>query len=107
MTVNPNGAGNGKPGLPILTKKDFSSDQETRWCPGCGDYAILATVQGLMPELGVPPERTVFVFRDRLRRPLRLLHGHLRSARHSRPRDRTGDGPRNSACRPIDLGRHR
>jgi 2-oxoglutarate ferredoxin oxidoreductase subunit beta len=44
-----------------LTKKDFTSDQETRWCPGCGDYAILATVQSLMPELGVPPERTVFV----------------------------------------------
>jgi 2-oxoglutarate/2-oxoacid ferredoxin oxidoreductase subunit beta len=57
-----NGAdGNGKASLPTLTKKDFVSDQETRWCPGCGDYAILATVQGLMPELGVPPERTVFV----------------------------------------------
>src|SRR5919201_5426944 len=54
-----NGHGNGKP-LPF-TKKDFSSDQETRWCPGCGDYAILATVQSLLPELGVPPERTVFV----------------------------------------------
>jgi 2-oxoglutarate/2-oxoacid ferredoxin oxidoreductase subunit beta len=53
--------GNGKPDLTTLTKKDFVSDQETRWCPGCGDYAILATVQGLMPELGVPPERTVFV----------------------------------------------
>jgi 2-oxoglutarate/2-oxoacid ferredoxin oxidoreductase subunit beta len=59
MTVHPNG--DGKAALPMLTKKDFSSDQETRWCPGCGDYAILATVQGLMPELGVPPERTVFV----------------------------------------------
>ena len=45
----------------MLTKEDFSSDQETRWCPGCGDYAILATVQALMPELGVPPEQTVFV----------------------------------------------
>ncbi len=44
-----------------LTKKDFTSDQETRWCPGCGDYAILATVQALLPELGVPPERCVFV----------------------------------------------
>ena len=44
-----------------LTAKDFKSDQEVRWCPGCGDYAILATVQSLMPELGVPPERTVFV----------------------------------------------
>jgi 2-oxoglutarate/2-oxoacid ferredoxin oxidoreductase subunit beta len=59
MTVQANGAtGNGGT---ALTKKDFSSDQETRWCPGCGDYAILATVQSLMPELGVPPERTVFV----------------------------------------------
>jgi len=32
-----------------LAKADFSSDQETRWCPGCGDYAILASVQGFMP----------------------------------------------------------
>ena len=49
------------PDLPVLTKKDFSSDQETRWCPGCGDYAILASVQGLLPELGIAPEKTVFV----------------------------------------------
>jgi 2-oxoglutarate ferredoxin oxidoreductase subunit beta len=48
-------------GTPALTKKDFASDQETRWCPGCGDYAILATVQQFLPELGVAPERTVFV----------------------------------------------
>jgi 2-oxoglutarate/2-oxoacid ferredoxin oxidoreductase subunit beta len=52
---------NGGTPLPMLTKKDFTSDQETRWCPGCGDYAILAGVQTLMPELGIPPERTVFV----------------------------------------------
>jgi 2-oxoglutarate/2-oxoacid ferredoxin oxidoreductase subunit beta len=57
---NGHAKGNGS-ALPMLTKKDFSSDQETRWCPGCGDYAILATVQSLMPELGVPPEKTVFV----------------------------------------------
>ena len=44
-----------------LTKKDFSSDQETRWCPGCGDYAVLASVQGFMPELGIPPDKIVFV----------------------------------------------
>jgi 2-oxoglutarate ferredoxin oxidoreductase subunit beta len=44
-----------------LTKKDFTSDQEPRWCPGCGDYAILAAVQSFMPELGVLPENTVFV----------------------------------------------
>jgi len=55
-----NGSGEGA-ALPVLSKDDFQSGQETRWCPGCGDYAILATVQALMPELGVPPERTVFV----------------------------------------------
>jgi 2-oxoglutarate ferredoxin oxidoreductase subunit beta len=52
---------NGGTPLPMLTKKDFSSDQETRWCPGCGDYAILAGVQTLMPEFGIPPEKIVFV----------------------------------------------
>jgi 2-oxoglutarate ferredoxin oxidoreductase subunit beta len=46
---------------PELTKADFQSDQETRWCPGCGDYAVLAAVQGFFPELGIPPERVVFV----------------------------------------------
>ena len=44
-----------------LTKKDFTSDQEPRWCPGCGDYAILSTVQGLLPDLGVPPWKMVWV----------------------------------------------
>jgi 2-oxoglutarate ferredoxin oxidoreductase subunit beta len=44
-----------------LTAKDFKSDQEVRWCPGCGDYAILASVQGFMPELGVPREKIVFI----------------------------------------------
>ena len=47
--------------ISTLTKKDFTSDQEVRWCPGCGDYAILSAVQGLMPELGVEPHKTVFV----------------------------------------------
>jgi 2-oxoglutarate ferredoxin oxidoreductase subunit beta len=44
-----------------LTKKDFESDQEVRWCPGCGDYAILAAMQSFLPELGIPRERIVFV----------------------------------------------
>jgi 2-oxoglutarate ferredoxin oxidoreductase subunit beta len=44
-----------------LSKADFQSDQETRWCPGCGDYAVLAAVQQFMPELGIPPERIVFI----------------------------------------------
>src|SRR5215468_3409141 len=44
-----------------LTKKDFVSNQEVRWCPGCGDYAILNNVQKVLPELGIPREKTVFV----------------------------------------------
>jgi 2-oxoglutarate ferredoxin oxidoreductase subunit beta len=44
-----------------LTAKDFKTDQEVRWCPGCGDYAILAAVQQFMPELNIPRERIVFV----------------------------------------------
>ncbi len=45
----------------ITTPKDWETDQEVRWCPGCGDYAILKAVQRTMPELGVRPENTVFV----------------------------------------------
>lgn len=44
-----------------LTKKDFVSNQEVRWCPGCGDYAILNNVQKVMPDLGIPREKMVFV----------------------------------------------
>ncbi len=53
---------NGNGGAPeAITKADFQSDQETRWCPGCGDYAVLSAVQQFMPELGIPPEKTVFI----------------------------------------------
>jgi 2-oxoglutarate/2-oxoacid ferredoxin oxidoreductase subunit beta len=44
-----------------MKKADFVSDQEVRWCPGCGDYAILNNVQKVMPELGIPREKIVFV----------------------------------------------
>jgi 2-oxoglutarate ferredoxin oxidoreductase subunit beta len=44
-----------------LQRKDFQTKNDVRWCPGCGDYAILATVQRLMPELGVPKENIAFV----------------------------------------------
>jgi 2-oxoglutarate ferredoxin oxidoreductase subunit beta len=54
-----NGEGNGD--LVQLTAKDFKSDQEVRWCPGCGDYAILNVIQGFMPALGLTRERIVFV----------------------------------------------
>jgi 2-oxoglutarate ferredoxin oxidoreductase subunit beta len=47
--------------LPALTKKDFQTDQEIRWCPGCGDYAILSAVQSVFPELGIPREKFVVI----------------------------------------------
>ncbi len=47
--------------LPVLTKKDFESDQDVRWCPGCGDYSILAQTQKTMPDFGVPKEKIVFI----------------------------------------------
>src|SRR6187431_1661885 len=45
----------------LTSKKDWTSDQEVRWCPGCGDYGILLAVQQLMPELGVARENVVFI----------------------------------------------
>ena len=47
--------------LPQYSKKDFTSDQEVRWCPGCGDYSILANVQATMPDLGARKEDVVFI----------------------------------------------
>ena len=47
--------------LPVYKKKDFQSDQDVRWCPGCGDYAILSAVQSVFPELGIPKEKFVVV----------------------------------------------
>src|SRR5678810_1032286 len=44
-----------------LSKKDLESDQDVRWCPGCGDYAILATVQRTLAQIGIKRENTVFI----------------------------------------------
>jgi 2-oxoglutarate ferredoxin oxidoreductase subunit beta len=52
MTTNP---------LPILTAKDYASEQEVRWCPGCGDYSILAQVKKVFADLAIPREKVVFV----------------------------------------------
>ena len=46
---------------PVLTAKDFATDQEVRWCPGCGDYSILAQVQKVMPTLGIPRENIAII----------------------------------------------
>jgi 2-oxoglutarate ferredoxin oxidoreductase subunit beta len=57
MSANPTGTEAAR----RYTKKDFESDQDVRWCPGCGDYAILSAIQKLMPDLGVPREQIVFI----------------------------------------------
>jgi 2-oxoglutarate ferredoxin oxidoreductase subunit beta len=65
MTTDLGMPGHGLEGVPTTdepqSRKEFASDQEVRWCPGCGDYAILAAVQGFMPELGLRRENIVFV----------------------------------------------
>ncbi len=60
-TATANGNGALITDLPLLTRKDFVSDQEVRWCPGCGDYSILAQMQKMLPELHIPRENIVFV----------------------------------------------
>ena len=61
----PKPVGDGLEGIPTTsepqTRREFSSDQEVRWCPGCGDYAVLAAVQGFLPELGLLRENIVFI----------------------------------------------
>ena len=64
--------------LPVYTKKDFQTDQEVRWCPGCGDYAILAATQAVFAELGVPREKFVFISGIGCSSRFPLLHEHLR-----------------------------
>jgi 2-oxoglutarate/2-oxoacid ferredoxin oxidoreductase subunit beta len=63
--ASPGHSYHGLAGVPLsldpLSRKDFTSDQEVRWCPGCGDYAVLAAFQGFMPELGIRRENTVIV----------------------------------------------
>jgi 2-oxoglutarate ferredoxin oxidoreductase subunit beta len=60
-----NGHKSGLAGVPLalepLNRKDFTSDQEVRWCPGCGDYAVLSAFQGFMPEAGIKRENTVII----------------------------------------------
>lgn len=59
------GADTGLAGVPVtdvsLKRRDFASDQEVRWCPGCGDYSILSTFQGMLPKLGIKKENAVVI----------------------------------------------
>ncbi|MGY4719514.1 2-oxoacid:ferredoxin oxidoreductase subunit beta [Naumannella huperziae] len=60
-TAGPRGLAGVPLALEPLNRKDFTSDQEVRWCPGCGDYAVLAAFQGFMPQIGIRKENTVIV----------------------------------------------
>src|ERR1700679_1774350 len=90
--------------LPVYTKKDFQTDQEIRWCPGCGDYAILAAVQSVFPELGIPREKFGVISRIWLPQPLSLLHELFCLPHHSWPRTRRGHGFESGASRSGSLG---
>jgi hypothetical protein len=93
-----------------LKKADFVSDQEVRWCPGCGDYAILNNVQKVMPELGIPREKIVFVSGIGCSSRFPYYMNTVRLPQHSRPR--AGDCHRHQVCEPRsqrlgDYGRRR
>ena len=84
----------------MLKAKDFTSDQEVRWCPGCGDYVVLAAVRSFLPELGAQAREHRVRLGDRLLVAFPVLPGHLRDAFHPRPgagdRDRAGRDPAGS-----------
>ena len=101
------GQDNGQPGTPIqLTKKDFISDQEPRWCPGCGDYAILSTVQGFLPELGVPPHQMVWVAGIGCSGRF-AYYVDTYGVRDPRAGPGPGHGDRHGPAGPVGMGGHR
>ena len=87
--------------------KDFTSDQEVRWCPGCGDYVILNTIRNFLPELGLRRENIVFVSgigcSSRFPYYLETYGFHSIHGRAPADRDRSGTGPRG----PVGVGGHR
>ena len=89
------------------TAKDFKSDQEVRWCPGCGDYAVLAAVQSFLPELGLKRENIVFVSGIGCSLAVPVLHEHLRDALDPRPRAGDRHRPGRHAAGPVGVGGHR
>ena len=93
--------------LPVLSPNDFASDQDVRWCPGCGDYAILAQMKKVLPTLGIPREKTGVHLRHRLLQPLPVLHEHLRHALDPRPRAGRGHRAEGHPARPVGVGHHR
>ena len=74
--------------LPVLKPADFASDQDVRWCPGCGDYSILAQMKKVLPTLGVPREKIVFI--SGIGCSSRFPYYMNTYGMHSHPRPRTG-----------------
>ena len=89
------------------TGKEYTSDQEVRWCPGCGDYAVLKAVQGFLPELGPAPGEHRLRLRHRLLVAVPLLPRHLRHALDPRPGAGDRDRHRHRPRGPLGLGGHR
>ena len=89
------------------TGKEFTSDQEVRWCPGCGDYAVLKAVQGFLPELGLRRENIVFVsgIGCSSRFPYYLDTYGMHSIHGRAPVDR--DRHRHRPRGPVGVGGHR
>ncbi len=93
--------------LPVLKPADFASDQDVRWCPGCGDYSILAQMKKVLPDLGVPREKIVFISGIGCSSRFPVLHEHVRHAQHSRACPRVRDRTEVDAARLDGLGDHR
>ena len=91
--------------IPVTKKADWATDQEVRWCPGCGDYSILTAVQLLMPDLEVRREDTVFVsgIGCAARFPYYMNTYGLHSIHGRSPAIATGFG--DGAPRPARVGR--
>ena len=93
--------------LPVLTANDFASDQEVRWCPGCGDYSILAQMKKVLPSAGHAAGENGVRVGHRLLQPVSLLHEHLRHPLDPRPGPGRGHGAEGHPARPVRVGHHR
>ena len=93
--------------LPVLKPADFASDQDVRWCPGCGDYSILAQMKKVLPTLGMPREKIVFIsgIGCSSRFPYYMNTYGMHSIHGRAPGG--GDGPEVGAARPAGVGHHR
>ena len=90
-----------------LARKDFQSDQEVRWCPGCGDYGILTAIQLMLPETGIKPEEPRVRVGHRLRGAPAVLHEHVRHSLDPRSCARGRDRCRAGPARPQRVGHRR